>query len=72
MDLFSLNILSSVTTGYWDNLALCVCQTLELWLALIKAGFDSQAVFGKCVLVWDTKSADLMRALQSSLVNWAQ
>ena len=69
MDLFSSNIPSSITPY---NLALYVCLTLELWLALIKAWFDSQAVFGKCVLVWGTRSADLMRALQSSLVNWVQ
>ena len=48
------------------------CMALELRLALIKPGFDSQTVFGKCVLVQGTKSADLMRALQGSMVNWAQ
>ena len=47
------------------------CMALELRLALIKPGFDSQTVFGKCVLAQGTKSADLMRALQGSMVNWA-
>ena len=49
------------------------CMALELRLALIK-GFDSQAVFGKSVLLRAcTRSADLMRALQGRmLVNEAQ
>ena len=44
-------------------------MALEPWLALIKGGFDSQAVLGKCVLLQAcTRSADLMRALQSRLL----
>ena len=42
-------------------------MALELRLALIKPGFDSQTVFGKCVLAQGTKSADLMRALPGQL-----
>ena len=42
-------------------------MALELRLALIKPRFDSQTVFGKCVLAQGTKSADLMRALPGQL-----
>ena len=42
-------------------------MALELRQALIKPGFDSQTVFGKCVLAQGTKSADLMRALPGQL-----